>query len=78
MFSPGMAHHQYPRVVHPSHLHPDGLRAHHEYAKVAVKNYGKIATRRMGLPSGLPTFSMAAGKARFIGARKAQRDSTPY
>jgi hypothetical protein len=74
----GMAHHQYPRVVHVSHVHPDTPDAHHMYAKQANKSYGHQEARRLGLPSALPTFSMASGKAKSKKATKAFPQKPTY
>ena len=74
----GVAHHQYPRVVHVSHLHRDTPEAHYMYAKVANMSYGHQEARRLGLPSALPTFSMAGGKAKSKKATKAFQSKPTY
>ena len=74
MFPGGIAHHQYPKV---SRLSYARRQATHHYAKIPTKYYGKIETRRIGLPSVLPSFS-SIRKPRMIGSRKARRDDVSY
>jgi hypothetical protein len=74
----GMAHHMYPRVQHISRLHLETPGAHHMYAKVANKSYGHLSSRRLGLPSALPTFSMAAGKDKAKRSAKVSAEKPAY
>ncbi|MDG6904602.1 MAG: hypothetical protein JRN20_02320 [Nitrososphaerota archaeon] len=59
MFGGGIVHHMYPRVVHPSYMRREHMPGHRQYAKVATKSYAHLQTqtRKMGLPSALPSFS---------------------
>ena len=70
----GMAHHQYPHFVRLSYER----KATHQYAKQANKWYGHQESRRLGLPSALPTFSMAGGKAKSKKATKAFAQKPTY
>jgi hypothetical protein len=74
----GAAHHMYPRVQHVSRLHRDVPGAHHMYAKVANKWYGHQESRRLGLASALPTFSMAGGKEKTRKATRAFAEKPTY
>jgi hypothetical protein len=78
MFGGGTAHHQYPRVVHVSHLRRDHLFKH-QYPHESNRWYGHLQTetRRLGLPSALPSFSSAI-KNRLAKSIKAQEDKPTY